>query len=108
MLKHSPRKRTTSASTAKNAVVATPISRPERRKARTTQALLDAARRMLADGSAKTASIQDITDAADVGFGTFYNHFEDKEQLFQAAAEQLLEQWAAYLDHTPGLDRHGP
>lgn len=97
----SPRTPAASASRAYSSAEATPISRPDRRKARTRQALINAARRLLADGSASTASIQDITDAADLGFGTFYNHFEDKEQLFRAAAEQVLEQWAAYLDHTP-------
>lgn len=81
--------------------VATPVSRLARRKAVTRQALLDAGRRMLADGTAAAASIQDITNEADVGFGTFYNHFEDKDEFFSAAAQQVLEQWGNYLDHDP-------
>jgi AcrR family transcriptional regulator len=32
-------------------------------------------------------SIQEITEAADIGFGSFYNHFESKEQLFRTASE---------------------
>ncbi len=78
-----------------------PVSRLARRKAATRQALLDAGRRMLAEGTAATASIQDITAAADVGFGTFYLHFDDKDELFAAAAEQVLERWGDYLDHAP-------
>jgi len=31
----------------------------------------------------RAASIQEITDTADIGFGSFYNHFESKDQLFQ-------------------------
>jgi len=53
---------------------------------------------MLADGTAATASIQEITATADVGFGTFYNHFDGKPQLFEAAAEQVFEQWGEQLD----------
>jgi AcrR family transcriptional regulator len=75
-------------------------SRVERRKAATRQALLNAGQRMLADGTANSASIQDITDAADIGFGSFYNHFEDKAALFEAAAEQVFEHWGDYLDHS--------
>ena len=61
---------------------AAPLSRGERRKAATRQKLIDAARVMLAAGTAADASIQDITDAADVGFGSFYNHFGCKNELF--------------------------
>lgn len=78
--------------------VAVPMSRLERRKARTREALLDAARSMLAAGTAANASIQDITNAADVGFGSFYNHFDGKTELFAAALEQVLEQWGQILD----------
>ncbi|GGG23885.1 TetR family transcriptional regulator [Rhodococcoides trifolii] len=75
-----------------------PVSRVQRRKAQTRQALLDAARTLLADGNASTASIAEITSAADVGFGSFYNHFDDKPALFAAAVEQVLEQWGDLMD----------
>jgi AcrR family transcriptional regulator len=73
-------------------------SRLDRRKARTRQALIDAAVRLIADGRGDRASIQEITDEADVGFGSFYNHFEGKEQLFQAASEEVLERWGRMID----------
>jgi AcrR family transcriptional regulator len=73
-------------------------SRLDRRKARTRQALIDAAVRLIAEGRGDRASIQEITEAADVGFGSFYNHFESKEQLFQAAAEEVLERWGQMID----------
>jgi AcrR family transcriptional regulator len=77
---------------------AAPASRLNRRKARTRQALIDAAIRLIAEGRGQQASIQEITDAADIGFGSFYNHFESKEQLFQIASEEVLDRWAQMLD----------
>ncbi|MFJ5986092.1 TetR/AcrR family transcriptional regulator [Lentzea sp. NPDC092896] len=73
-------------------------SRLDRRKAQTRRKLLDAARAMLADGTAHQSSIQDITDAADVGFGSFYNHFPTKGDLFTAAVEDAMEEMGARLD----------
>ncbi len=73
-------------------------SRLDRRKARTRQALVDAAVRLIAAGRGDRASIQEITDAADIGFGSFYNHFETKEQLFQTASQEVLERWGAMID----------
>ena len=73
-------------------------TRVDRRKARTRRALIDAARRILADGGSTDVSIQEITDTADVGFGTFYNHFETKAELFEAAVREVLEEYGAALD----------
>jgi len=73
-------------------------TRVDRRKARTRRALVDAARRILADGGSTDVSIQEITDTADVGFGTFYNHFETKAELFEAAVREVLEEYGASLD----------
>jgi AcrR family transcriptional regulator len=73
-------------------------SRLDRRKARTRQALIDAAVRLIAEGRGERASIQEITETADIGFGSFYNHFDSKEQLFQTAAEEVLERWGQMID----------
>jgi AcrR family transcriptional regulator len=73
-------------------------SRLDRRKARTRQALIDAAVRLIAEGRGDRASIQEITDAADIGFGSFYNHFDSKDQLFQTASEEVLERWGQMID----------
>lgn len=43
-------------------------------------------------------SIQEITETADVGFGTFYNHFDTKAALFQVVVEEVLEEYGAALD----------
>ena len=42
--------------------------------------------------------ILEITQAADVGMGSFYNHFETKEQLFEAAVEAVMDGWGQLLD----------
>jgi AcrR family transcriptional regulator len=70
----------------------------DRRKARTRQALIDAAVRLIAEGRGERASIQEITEAADIGFGSFYNHFESKEQLFETASAEVLERWGRMID----------
>ena len=73
-------------------------TRLDRRKARTRRALIDAARRILADKGTTQVSIQEITDEADVGFGSFYNHFETKEELFGVAVREVLENLGASVD----------
>jgi AcrR family transcriptional regulator len=85
--------------------VAVPANRLDRRKARTRQALIDAAVRLIAEGRGERASIQEITEAADIGFGSFYNHFASKEELFNSASEEVLERWAQMIDAAcAGLD----
>jgi AcrR family transcriptional regulator len=79
-------------------------SRLDRRKARTRAALVRAAQSFLAAGK-PDVPILDITQAADVGLGSFYNHFDSKEQLFRAAVDDALGLFAAVLDeHAAGLD----
>jgi AcrR family transcriptional regulator len=73
-------------------------SRLDRRKARTRASLVAAARMLLASRDPAEVSIQEITDAADVGFGSFYNHFKSKQDLFDAAVEEVLEEHGAMLD----------
>src|SRR5690349_9780080 len=77
---------------------ARPLTRVERRKAQTRHKLLAAARAMLANDTAAQASIQEITETADVGFGSFYNHFSSKAKLFEAAVADVLDELGALLD----------
>jgi AcrR family transcriptional regulator len=89
-------------SEAASAASAPKVSRLDRRKARTRQALIDAAVRLIAEGRGHRASIQEITEEADIGFGSFYNHFDSKEQLFQTASEKVLERWGQLIDRAAG------
>ena len=88
----------TSAGSEPAASEATSVSRVERRKAQARQRLIDAARVMLAAGTAAQASIQEITDAADIGFGSFYTHFATKNDLFEAAVDDVLEELGQSFD----------
>jgi AcrR family transcriptional regulator len=79
-------------------------NRLERRKARTRSALVRAAQTFMAAGNLNVP-ILELTQAADVGMGSFYNHFDSREQLFQAAVEDALDRYGALLDElTVGLD----
>jgi AcrR family transcriptional regulator len=80
------------------------VSRVDRRKARTRAALIEAAQAFIADGRVN-APILEITQAADVGMGSFYNHFDTKKQLFEAAVTEVLDAHGAVLDAcTANLD----
>jgi AcrR family transcriptional regulator len=81
-----------------------PVNRLERRKQRTRAALIGAAQAFIAEGKVNVPVLE-ITQAADVGMGSFYNHFESKEQLFEAAVAEVLESHGALLDHlTSSID----
>ena len=84
---------------------APPRNRFERRRAETRQALVRAARQILAETGDTSASIQVIAERADVGFGSFYNHFESKTELFDAAVSDALEELGqAFDEHLQGID----
>ncbi|KPI08179.1 transcriptional regulator, TetR family [Actinobacteria bacterium OK074] len=84
---------------------ALPRNRFERRRAETRRALVRAARRILAETGDTSASIQTIAERADVGFGSFYNHFESKTELFDAAVRDALEELGQTFDeHLRGID----
>ncbi len=74
-----------------------PGNRLDRRKARTRAALIRAAQTLIAEGRTNVP-ILEITQAADVGMGSFYNHFETKEQLFEAAVEAVMDAYGQLLD----------
>lgn len=53
---------------------------------------------MLAEQGRPEVSIQEITEAADVGFGSFYNHFDSKTSLFDAAIIEALAEHARLIE----------
>jgi len=79
--------------------VATAVSnRFERRRERTRRELLAAATRVLAAKGFHDTKISDIAAAADVGVGTFYLHFPDKETLFDAVVDDTVVRLKATVD----------
>jgi len=73
------------------------VNRLDRRKARTRAALIRAAQTLIAQGRTNVP-ILEITQAADVGMGSFYNHFDSKESLFEAAFESVMDAYGQLLD----------
>jgi AcrR family transcriptional regulator len=73
-------------------------NRFERRRERTRQDLLAAAKRVLADKGLHETKIADIAAAADIGVGTFYLHFPTKEALFDAVVEDTMRRFKATID----------
>ncbi|WP_160145912.1 TetR/AcrR family transcriptional regulator [Dictyobacter aurantiacus] len=65
--------------------------RGAKRRARTRAELLAAARRVFAKKGFHDTSILDITEAADVGVGTFYLHFRDKDEIFNTLIDEVLQ-----------------
>ncbi|WP_405728848.1 TetR/AcrR family transcriptional regulator [Streptomyces sp. NBC_00028] len=73
------------------------LNRVERRKARIRADLVQAAQAFIAAGRTNV-SVLEITQAADVGTGSFYNHFKSKEELYQVAVESALDMYGSLLD----------
>lgn len=72
-------------------------TRTDRRRARTRQALIDAARDLIADNGVGGLRVGEITERADVALGSFYNHFSSKEEVVEAIVAQTIGQIADAL-----------
>ncbi|GGM16944.1 TetR family transcriptional regulator [Streptomyces fumigatiscleroticus] len=80
-----------------------PVSRRERKKAATRQAIADAALRLFLDRGYDQVSIRDIADAADVSTTTVFKHFSGKEALvFDQDEERESELVAAVRQRAAG------
>ncbi|MBI1815703.1 MAG: TetR/AcrR family transcriptional regulator [Deltaproteobacteria bacterium] len=73
-------------------------TRQDRRKLRTRARLIAAAHHVFSRKGVDTATINDITEAADVGFGTFYNYFDSKDAILAAASAEAIEAHGSALD----------
>jgi AcrR family transcriptional regulator len=83
-----------------NVVAAPPAGsdRHSRRREQTRAKLVDAARSLFARQGADNTRINEITDGADVGFGSFYNHFESKEAIVEAVLSDTIAAQGAAID----------
>jgi AcrR family transcriptional regulator len=68
------------------------VSRRERKKQETRQRLLEIALRLFRKQGYDATPVEQITTAADVAKGTFFNYFETKEAILPALAEWRLQQ----------------
>lgn len=72
-----------------------PTGRRERRRQETRDRLFEAAVRLLSERDFESVTVEAITEAADVGKGTFFNYFPNKEAVvgyfFEYKSSRLAE-----------------
>src|SRR4051812_29197918 len=66
--------------------------RREERKAQNREKLLEAARKVFAEKGYGEATARDIVRQTDLASGTFYNYFDDKQDVFNALLDEMGEQ----------------
>lgn len=67
------------------------LGRGARRRAQTRRRLLAATRALIVEKGVEGLRIDQITERADVAFGSFYNHFESKEHIVDAVVDEAIE-----------------
>ena len=65
--------------------------RPDRRMIRNRKALLNAVEKLIAEKGFERVTIGEITDTADLAKGTFYNYFDDKNQIAKELASTIRQ-----------------
>ena len=74
-----------------------PLGRRQRRSAEIRERLFRAALALFDEKGFAETTVEDITNAADVGKGTFFNYFPSKEHIFLAFAEMQVGKLSAYV-----------
>jgi AcrR family transcriptional regulator len=74
------------------------VSRFERRRRRSRDALVDAAIALFQEKGLRQTTIEEICERADVAPRTFFNHFETRERLYEAITHQRAVGFAVQLD----------
>jgi AcrR family transcriptional regulator len=64
-------------------------NRAERRKRHTRDQIKQAALDVMAERGYRSLTVQAITERADVGYGTFYLHFKDKDEIVAELLEDI-------------------
>jgi AcrR family transcriptional regulator len=90
------------------AKIATSVSPRQRTKPPEVrrQELLDAALRLFVARGVAATRVEEIVAAADVAKGTFYLHFQSKEQLLVALRQRFVDSFCAQLQ--AGMNRRRP
>lgn len=66
--------------------------RSDRRRIRNRKALLNAVEKLIAEKGFEHVTIDEITETADLAKGTFYNYFDDKNQIAKELACTIREE----------------
>lgn len=78
-------------------------SKPTRHSIRanaTRAKLLAAAQAVFSEKGLDVTSIDDITTRADVGKGTFYYHFRDRDDIIRTLIEQIIDELLTVIDES--------
>ncbi|MEE4194656.1 MAG: TetR/AcrR family transcriptional regulator [Anaerolineae bacterium] len=75
------------------------LNRHQRRKIRTRKQLEQAAKELVIEKGYDDVTIQDIVDRADLGRGTFYLHFQDKEEAIWSLIEREIHEEKVLVHH---------
>ena len=70
-----------------------PMSRAERKRRETRARIISAAEGLMRKQPIDEITIQDMTEAADVGHGTFYLHFKSKYEVLVPIIQQEAIKW---------------
>src|SRR4051794_29269392 len=81
-----------------------PVSRRERRKLATREALIKAAQEMIAVKGVYLTVIEEITERADVAKGSFYQYFRNRDELLDVLLRHRLEELRMGIEATPLRD----
>ena len=81
--------------------------RRERRRAETRERLFRAALSLFAQHGFQSTTVEDITEAADVGKGTFFNYYPSKEHVLAAFGDMQLGKFQAVLASHTGDEAGG-
>lgn len=74
------------------------LTRTQRRKIHTRERLKAAALELLYEAGYAALTIKAITERADLGYGTFYLYFEDKDEIVWEVMRELMEAQGAASD----------
>lgn len=67
-----------------------PSSRRDRRRERTRKELLGAARALIAENGVADLRVSDVTERIDIALGSFYSHFETKDDIIEAVVSETV------------------
>lgn len=78
--------------------------RRERKRAETREKLFQSALRLFAQKGFAATTVEDITEAADVGKGTFFNYFPTKEHVLRHFGKRQVERITHWFESTRGTN----
>ena len=78
----------------------TPVGRRERRGIETREKIFNAALQLFAERGFSATTIDAITEKADIGKGTFFNYFENKESILLEYREMQMGRVKAFVSNS--------